>query len=147
MSRGSVDPHPALMMFLGVRHTETRVMDAVVAAGFDDLTLAQGRIAARLRDDGIRLTDLAEQAQVTKQSAQFLIDQLERAGYVERRPDPADGRARLIFMAERGRAVQVVARGVEQAILREWTEHIGVERMAVLRGILADLREVVDPYQ
>ena len=57
---------------------------------------------ARIAPEWSRLTDLAEQAQITKQSAGFLIDQLERAGYVHRTPDPTDARARLVSIAPRG---------------------------------------------
>ncbi len=139
------DLHPALLMFLGVRHTEQRVMSELVAQGYD-VTLAQARVLARIGDEGTRLTDLAEQAQITKQSAQFLVDQLEAAAYVERRPDPRDARARLICIAERGRRVRQAAREVERAIRREWTEHLGPARMTALEDALASLREIVDPY-
>lgn len=39
---------------------------------------------------------ITERAGVTKQTAGFLVDQLEHAGYVERVADPTDGRARLV---------------------------------------------------
>ncbi|MBO9523674.1 MAG: MarR family transcriptional regulator [Nocardioidaceae bacterium] len=141
------DVHPALLMYLGYRHTENRVMAELAEAGFDDVTLAQARVFQRLAEDGIRLTDLAEQAQLTKQSTQFLVDQLEQAGYVERRPDPSDARARLICIAERGREAQLQARQVENAIRREWTRHLGKERMALLTELLQDLRPLVDPFE
>lgn len=139
-------PHPGLLMFIGARHVEQRVSDAVLAAGYDDLTPAMARAAARLRDDGTRVTDLAEQARITKQSASVLIDQLERRGYVERVPDPSDARARLVVLAPRGREVQRVARREERAIEREWARHLGAERMAALQDALVALREITDPY-
>src|SRR5215207_7111589 len=75
---------------------ETRVFDELSAAGFDDITPAQARVFQRIAPGGSRLTDLAAQAGIMKQSAGFLVDQLERTGYVERVPDPADRRARLV---------------------------------------------------
>src|SRR3712207_7906601 len=81
---------------------EARLFAALAAAGFDDITTAQGRIAARISPGGTRLTALAAQALVTKQTANHLVDQLEQAGYVRRVPDPTDGRARLGEMAPRG---------------------------------------------
>ena len=140
-------PHPGLLMFIGARYVEQRVSDAVLAAGYDDLTPAMGRVAARLGDDGLRVTDLADQARITKQSASVLVDQLERAGYVERVPDPSDARARLVVIAPRGRAVQQVARREERAIEREWARHLGAERMAALQESLLALRAITDPYQ
>ncbi|HET9420482.1 MAG TPA: MarR family transcriptional regulator [Nocardioides sp.] len=137
--------HPAVLMFIAGRHVETRVVEAVRDAGFD-LTLAQAKLAARIGEHGSRLTDLAEQAQITKQSAGFLVDQLERAGLVERVPDPADARARLVRFTERGLQVVSVARTVERQILREWRRHLGPERFAALQEGLTALREITDPY-
>ena len=139
-------PHPGLLMFIGARHVEQRVADAVAAAGYDDLTPAMARAAARLGEEGMRVTDLAEQARITKQSASVLVEQLERRGYVERVPDPSDARARLVVIAPRGREVQRVARREERAIEREWSRHLGAERMAALQDALVALREITDPY-
>ena len=56
------EPTSALLMFVAHRAAEARVFEAVRAAGFDDLTVAQSRIGQRLNREGIRVTDLAEQA-------------------------------------------------------------------------------------
>jgi len=89
---------------------------------------------------------LAEQALVTKQTAGHLVDQLERAGYVRRVPDPTDARARLVQMAERGQELVALARKVEVEVEREWTAHLGDETTAQLRAALERLREITDPY-
>ncbi|RJS47758.1 MarR family transcriptional regulator [Nocardioides cavernaquae] len=133
-------------MFVAVRHIETRVVDAIVAAGFDDITLAQARVAARIGDEGSRLTELAAAAQVTKQTAGAMVDQLERAGYVERIPDPSDARAKLVQFAPRGREVLAVARRVEEEIRAEWEQHLGVRRLRELTDSLEKLREITDPW-
>jgi DNA-binding MarR family transcriptional regulator len=137
--------HPALLMFVAVRHVETRVLEAMSEAGFE-FTLAQARLLARIGEGGTRLTDLAEQGQITKQSAGFLVDQLERAGYVERVADPADARARLVRFTERGRDGVRIARKVELRILREWRRHLGPERFDAMQEALTALREITDPY-
>src|SRR3954463_3441121 len=94
----------ALLCFIAYRAMEDRVLADLAAAGFDDITLAQARVFARIGPKGTRVSDLAEQARVTKQTAGFLVDQLKRAGYVRRLPDPTDARARLVVPAERGMA-------------------------------------------
>ena len=137
----------ALLCFYPHRAMEARLLATLAAEGHDDITLAQARVAARIGPHGTRLTDLAEQAQVTKQTAGFLVDQLERAGYVRRVPDPTDRRARLICMAERGRAVVAVARRVEAEVEAEWTAHLGAEATDHLRAALTRLREITDPYR
>lgn len=139
-------PNPAVLMFIAYRHCETRILDHLARGGFNDITLAQGRVAARISEDGARLTDLAEAAQLTKQTAGVLVDHLERAGYVERRPDPADARARLICLAERGRAAQARAREMELIIDAEWERRLGRGRMRELRRALADIREITHPF-
>lgn len=135
-----------LLLFLPYRAMETRVFEGLAAAGFDDFTPAQARVFQRIASTGSRLTELAAQAGITKQSAGFLVDQLEKAGYVERVPDPTDARARLVRLAARGRAVQEHARRTEQAIERDWERHLGKDRMRALRGALTSLREITDPY-
>jgi DNA-binding MarR family transcriptional regulator len=136
-----------LLLFIPYRALENRVLRAVAAAGFDDITLAQARVLQRVGPAGSRLTELAAAAQVTKQTAGFLVDQLEAAGYVRRRPDPSDGRARLVEVAERGLAAAAVAGPVVAEVEAEWTAHLGAERMAGLRSALVALREVTDPFR
>ena len=118
-----------LLLFLPYRAMETRVFEGLAAAGFDDLTPAQARVFQRIAPEGSRLTDLAAQAGITKQSAGFLVDQLERAGYVDRVPDPADGRARLVRIAERGARSVEASRGIVAEVEAEWTAHLGERRM------------------
>jgi DNA-binding MarR family transcriptional regulator len=136
-----------VLLFVPYRAMETRVFEGLAAAGFADLTPAQARVFQRIAPEGSRLTDLAAQASITKQSAGFLVDQLERNGYVERVPDPADGRARLVRIAERGTRSVEASRGIVAQVEAEWTAHLGERRMTQLRRILTDLREVTDPWR
>jgi DNA-binding MarR family transcriptional regulator len=144
-----VAPEPlnlGLLLLIPYRSMEARVFAALAAAGFDDFTPAQARVFQRIAPGGSRLTDLAEQAQITKQSAGFLIDQLAKAGYVERVPDPTDARARLIRIAPRGARALPLAAAVVAEVEAEWTAHLGAERVDRLRDILTDLRDITDPY-
>ena len=136
----------SLLMFIAQRYAEGRIYDGIRAAGFDDFTIAQGRLAMGIDPEGTRLTVLADRAHVAKQTATALVDNLERSGYVERVPDPLDGRARLVRITARGREVIPVARANEQAIEQEWTAYLGPRRMRQLREALELLRVVTDPY-
>jgi DNA-binding MarR family transcriptional regulator len=135
-----------LLLFIPYRAMEREVLATLAAAGFDDITLAQARVFQRINRDGSRLTDLAEAAQVTKQTAGFLVDQLERAGYVERTPDPSDGRARLVRIAERGAEAVAASLAVVADVEARWAAHLGPSRTAQLRKSLTALREITDPY-
>ncbi len=136
-----------ILLFVANRALEQRAFDAVVDAGITDITLAQARVAARIGPDGSRVSDLAEQARVTKQSAAFLVEQLETAGYVERVPDPTDGRARLVRLTTRARRVAEAADAEVQRVLTEWADHVGEERLRQMHETLRDLREITDPWR
>jgi DNA-binding MarR family transcriptional regulator len=122
------------------------VFAALAEAGFADLSIAQGRVAAHIGPAGTRVTDLAEQAGVTKQTAGYLVDQLERAGYVRRVPDPTDARARLVQIADRGLAVREVARATEAVVEAELAAHLGPRATEQLRRALTRLRDITDPF-
>src|SRR4051794_28240288 len=140
-------PPVGVLLFIPYRAMESRVFAALAAAGFDDVTPAQARLMQRIGPDGTRLTELAEAAQVTKQTASFLVDQLERTGYVRRTPDPTDARARLVRIAERGAAAQPVADAAVAEVEAEWRARVGERRWRQLREALTALRELTDPYR
>src|ERR1700723_2898996 len=74
----------------------------VVAAGYDDLNAAHVALWRYPGLDGLRPSQLADQSGVTKQSVNGLLGHLERHGYLERVPDSADGRIRVIRLTARG---------------------------------------------
>src|SRR3954454_6194701 len=135
-----------LLLYLPYRWLENRVIEALTRAGYADITVAQMKIVQRIGPEGTRLTELAEQAQGTKQTAVFLVAQLEKAGWVERVPDPSDKRARLVRIAARGEEALPVATAAVAEVEAEWTAHLGRQRMTQLRNILNELREITDPH-
>lgn len=141
------EPNLGILLYVTYRALEQRAYDAVVAAGIADITPAQARIAARIGPHGTRVSDLAEQARVTKQSAGFLVEQLEAAGYVDRVPDPADGRARLVRLTSRADGVVAAANAEVERVLAEWTEHVGATRIREMHETLIALREITDPWR
>ena len=134
-------------LFVANRALEATAYDAVVAAGHADITPAQARVLSRVADEGSRVGELAERARVSKQTAGHLVDQLARAGYVERVPDPTDGRARLVRLTPRARTAIPVAGAAVVAVLQRWEEHLGAESMAALGDALARLAEITDPFR
>lgn len=137
----------SLLMFIASRAAADRIFRAVHEAGFDDITIAQSRLMMGLDPGGTRLSVLAERAQIAKQTATALVDKLERAGYVQRVPDPSDGRARLVRLTPRAEAVLPIARAEEERIEAEWRAQLGPELMGRLRQALTALRDITDPYQ
>ncbi len=139
------DQNTGLLLFYPYRAMEARVLGRLREADYE-VTAAQGRVFARIGPSGTRLSDLAAQAQVTKATAGFIVDQLERSGLVRRVPDPDDGRARLVTITDEGEnAVRLAAEEVA-AVEEEWTAHVGSRRMQQLRQTLGELREITDPW-
>lgn len=140
------DLRVGLLLFIPYRALEARVFRALAESGFTDLTPAQAKVLQRIGPLGTRVTELAESAQVTKQTASFLVDQLERTGYVRRTPDPADARARLVHLGDRALAARPIADAAVAEVEAEWRKHLGARRWDQLRETLTRLREITDPY-
>lgn len=116
----------------------------LAAEGFDDLRFAYSPVFQHLERGGTRIGVLAERAQMTNQSMGYLVDALENRGYVERTSDPADRRAALVVMTNRGREQITTARRLIAEIEREWEQRIGAERMAALHDALQTLAAAHD---
>src|SRR5262245_66689740 len=98
--------------------------------GYPDIRRAHGCVFRWVDPAGTRLTELADLAGHSKQAVGEFVCDLEVRGYVERVPDPLDGRAKIIRLTERGIEAKTVAREIFAEIEREWAERIGAERVA-----------------
>jgi DNA-binding MarR family transcriptional regulator len=87
----------------------------------------------------MRPGEVADLAGLSKQAVNDTLGELERAGYIERHPDPADGRARIVRLTERGRELQRAAHETSRTLERSWSESLGEERFAVLRETLQEM--------
>jgi len=106
---------------------------------FDDLRITHGCVFRYVRGTGMRLTEIAERANVTKQSAGEIVDDLVELGYVERVPDPADRRAKLVRLTGRGEKAQEFGFRAFAAIEERWADRFGAERIASLRKTLEEV--------
>ena len=116
--------------------------DRLEAAGYGDLREGHGCVFRFVDEEGSRLTHLAERSRLTKQAVGEVVEDLERMGYVERTPDPQDGRAKIIRLTPRGREAHATALQTFADLERDWGERIGPERVAALRDALEALTAV-----
>src|SRR5918993_4408607 len=129
-------PYDALLM---------RIHAEMAAAGFADSYPSWGtNIFHYLREGGVRLTELAEHTHTTKQALRYTINQLEAAGYVERVPDPTDGRAKIIRLTERGWEVRRVGDEIIASIEHERVQQLGEERMWQFEALIKDVSNVLE---
>jgi len=143
----SLDERPNIGILLRVPFQEvvSRVSEGLAEAGFDDIRPAHTAVFQHIRAEGSRLTELAERAQLTKQSMAYLVDYLDQRGYVERQADPTDRRASLIVLTERGWAEVRAALKIIAAIEQDWASRLGKRRMQELRALLTDLGRTAGP--
>jgi len=135
-----------LLMVLATRQLVEGLQARQVAAGFEEHRAVHHNVMAHVTYDGIRLTDLADKAGITKQAMAELVVDLERLGYLQRMPDPTDGRAKLITFTERGRAAVVAAMAAFAEIDSELATRLGAETMRTLRqGLLAIAQTPLSP--
>ncbi len=98
--------------------------------GYRDLREPHLQIFGNLGVDGVRLTELAARAQLSLAATSELVDDLQALGYLERRPDPSDGRAKLIFPTRRGRQALDDAGDRVAQIEQHWAQLLGPARFA-----------------
>ena len=115
-----------------------QIVDGVVGAGFPQKP-RHSAVFAQIRPDGSRLTDLARGANMTPQSMGEIVDELEELGYVERRPDPSDRRAKLVTLTARGRECVAAGEQTIHGLESDIDAVIGADAHAELRRMLERL--------
>ncbi len=118
-----------------------RIFAAVKAGNaFDDLRPAHGNAMEQLElEDGLRLTEMAARAGITVQSMGELVDDLEAKGYLERRPDPKDRRAKRIHLTGRGRKNARIAKQATTDVEDHLSEVLGQQHYQQLRRSLQQI--------
>lgn len=105
------------------------------------------RILPHLRAEGVRVTDLARAADVTKQAVSQAIAALEAEGVVELRPDPADARAKRVHLTKRGGEAFAHGLGVLAALERELEAELGPRLLEQTRRGLAAMQPVLERWR
>jgi DNA-binding MarR family transcriptional regulator len=97
------------------------------------------------RERGSRISYLARHANVTIQAMGELVDHLTAHGYVERVPDPTDGRARLVRLTARGLELYALAVQLVTGMEAAWAARLGEAKMRRLKRLLAELWDAIRP--
>ncbi|MEV5572732.1 MarR family winged helix-turn-helix transcriptional regulator [Spirillospora sp. NPDC052269] len=133
--RKRTDPDLGILttrLFFGIQR---ELFDVLAGQGYGDLRAQHGAVLAHLDEEGTRATDLAQRSGQHKQVIGKLVDELEALGYVERRPDPSDRRAKLVVPTERGLAQMRDSDAILAAIEARHAETFGADAYAEFKRL------------
>ena len=120
---------------------QRHMLERLHERGFDDLDTAHLNVFQYPGPHGARPSELAARLRVSKQALNYLLGELERLDYLERRPDPDDLRSKRVAVTVRGSAAIAVIREAVAELETTWAEKLGPTRFAQLRRLLVDLNE------
>jgi len=118
-----------------------RMLERLHEHGFDDLDAPHLNLLLYPGPQGARPSELAARRGISKQAVNYLLGELERLGYLERRADPDDRRSKRIALTRRGELAGRTIRDAVSEIERDWEKQLGAKRFAQLRQLLRELGE------
>ena len=132
-----------LLLRLLHQHWVQAIHAALDDAGFGDVRPSHANVFTFVPAAGIQVSELTQLAHVRKQTMAQAVEELEQLGYVERRPDPNDRRARLVFLTSRGELVRPVAMAAGRRVEARWAALASTQQIEALRhSLLLLLRQV-----
>src|SRR3954447_6312644 len=118
-----------------------RLLAGLHDRGFTDLGATHLTVLQWPGPDDLRPSELAAQSRMSKQALNYVLGQLERLGYLQRRDDPRDQRFKRIVLTRRGQRAARAMRDIVREVESEWEQRLGPERFAELRLLLTDLND------
>ena len=120
-----------------------RMLDRLHEHGFTDLEAAHLIVLQYPGPQGTKPSELASRLRISKQALNYQLGQLERLGYLERRPDSDDLRSKRIVLTRRAESAVPVLRDAVAEIENDWARQLGPERFAQLRDVLIELNRLL----
>jgi DNA-binding MarR family transcriptional regulator len=131
----------ARLLLDAFRAFENELAHILTARGFDDVTAGNFNVLRHLNPEGMRLTELARDAQISKQAIGKMIRELELKGYVELVPDETDGRAKFVCFSAQGNRLIALATTVVANMENEYQIMLGKKEYNSLRQSIQKIRE------
>jgi len=133
----SGQPDFGILLVLACQQFVRELHADVATRGHTELGRAYGAVFRALADGPLTVTELAARLEITKQGAGQIVDEMSERGYLRRRPDPHDGRVRMIELDERGRDALAAARRFHHRYERRLARRYGEEAVTTVREMLA----------
>lgn len=128
-----------------LREFRRELSEPVAAAGYGDIRDPHLQIFGAIGMGEVRLTEIAARAQLSLAATSELVNDLQTLGYLERRPDPTDGRAKLICLTARGRKLMAHAGDRVATIEDDWSAVVGKRSFAQMCATMQRLLDELDP--
>jgi DNA-binding MarR family transcriptional regulator len=144
---GPAAPPPLIGALLRIpfETVRERMLAGLHERGFGDLVAAHLDLFQYPGPENERPSTLAKRTQMSKQALNYLLGQMERLGYLERRPDADDQRFRRVHLTRRGQAAVRAIREIVLEVEADWEQQLGPERFVQLRHLLQRLNAGVVP--
>jgi DNA-binding MarR family transcriptional regulator len=143
VARPRPDPSTPTLLRTAYNVLSAAIYRAVSEAGATDMRPAHGNAMEMLAiQDGLRLTDIAARAGMAPQSMGEIVDDLVAKGYLSRREDPADRRAKRIYLTQKGRDTAQASRTALLEIERRISETLGTDTYQEMRRNLAAISKI-----
>ena len=126
------------------RDFERRIWEQLADRGYPDIRPSHSQVFANLGMGSVRVTELAERAQVTQQAMGKMLKELERLGYIARDIDAGDKRAREIRLTDRGVRLAQNCMEVVDEIRRDYSSRVGAQELAELEERLREAVRKLD---
>ena len=121
---------------------QRHMLERLHEGGFGDFDAAYLNVFQYPGPQGARPSELAARLGISKQALNYLLGELERLGYIERRPHPDDLRSKRVALTRRGTSAIRVIRQAVGEIETTWAQQLGPKRFAQLRNLLLDLNQL-----
>ncbi|MFI6167235.1 MarR family winged helix-turn-helix transcriptional regulator [Nocardia sp. NPDC051052] len=148
MTAASQDLDFGILLGLGYQEFVRELRETVTAQGFEDTGRSDGYVLRSLAGRPMNISELAERLEITKQGAAQIVDDMQRRGYLERRDDPNDRRAKLLYPTARGTELLSTAKKFHRRYEQRLIRAHGAEAVAALRtllGAIATEEGMADP--
>jgi DNA-binding MarR family transcriptional regulator len=121
---------------------QKRMLERLHERGFTDLDAAHLNVFQYPGPQGARPSELATRLRISKQALNYLLGELERLDYLERRPDLDDLRSKRVALTPRGTSAIGVIREAVGEVETAWAQQLGPKRFAQLRNLLLELNQL-----
>ena len=134
MTYSAIFSHASRLREAGNRY----ILAELEKAGLDGIAPSHGDVLAQLLAcESCNMSELAKRVHRTKSTVTTLVEKLERNGYAQRVPDPADSRGVLVRLTDKGKALEPVFAAISEGLRRLIADRLDAEEAELLNRLLA----------